>query len=262
MNESWYIYEFDPHSTYWEVGLRSYTWAMAPTHVAGHIWMCHGTGEWVIAHIWIRRMCCMLRDTHSYQWVMAHMNELLHMHESSKKSSFRVRGPSSDTRSFLRGPVLVPNALPARSLLALPQKSSFWVRGPCSDTWVRASYLRPLMKGLVLFYSEEGPRIWGPWRRGGPRIILLWGRASYDSTQVIWGPLENTGLFCRISSVLWGSFAKKTYILKEPTSSDTRQVICTCGMAHMNASWHLWMSHRTCFSSCHAFCMLSGRHHK
>ena len=30
--------------------------------------------------------------------------------------------------------------------------------------------------------------------------------------------LKNTGIFCRISSVLWGSFAKKTYIWKEPTN--------------------------------------------
>ena len=30
--------------------------------------------------------------------------------------------------------------------------------------------------------------------------------------------LEITGLFCRISSLLWGSFAKETYNFKEPTN--------------------------------------------
>ena len=30
--------------------------------------------------------------------------------------------------------------------------------------------------------------------------------------------LKITGLFCRISSLLWGSFAKETYNFKEPTN--------------------------------------------
>ena len=29
--------------------------------------------------------------------------------------------------------------------------------------------------------------------------------------------LKNIGLFCRMSSLLWGSFAKETYNFKEPT---------------------------------------------
>jgi len=44
------------------------------------------------------------------------------------------------------------------------------------------------------------------------------------------------GLFCRISSLLQGSFAKKTYHLID--SSNQSHPI-----AHMHASWHIWVNH-------------------
>ena len=42
-------------------------------------------------------------------------------------------------------------------------------------------------------------------------------RLSYG-VATISRPLIILGLFCRISSLLWGSFAKETYIFKEPTN--------------------------------------------
>ena len=39
--------------------------------------------------------------------------------------------------------------------------------------------------------------------------------------------LKIVGLFCRISSLLWGSFAKETYDFKEPTNR--RDPICVYG---------------------------------
>jgi len=37
---------------------------------------------------------------------------------------------------------------------------------------------------------------------------------------------ENTGLFYRISSLVWGSFAKETYDLKEPSNRSHPIVVC------------------------------------
>ena len=56
--------------------------------------------------------------------------------------------------------------------------------------------------------------------------ILVTGKTSQKSVryQIYYGVptisrlLKITGLFCRISSFLWGSFAKETYNFKEPTN--------------------------------------------
>ena len=48
-----------------------------------------------------------------------------------------------------------------------------------------------------------------------PRIRI---RVSDYGVATIGRLLKNIGLFCRISSLLWGSFAKETYHFKEPTN--------------------------------------------
>jgi len=73
--------------------------------------------------------------------------------------------------------------------------------------------------------------------------------------------LKIIGLFCRISSLFKGSFAKETYCFKEPTSRSHR--IChithlcvpclirvchdssTCNMTHSRATWRIHMWHDT-----------------
>jgi len=43
--------------------------------------------------------------------------------------------------------------------------------------------------------------------------------------------LKMIGLFCRISSLLWGSLAKETYHFKEPTNRS--HPICATGLMHI-----------------------------
>ena len=66
MNESWHIWM--SHGTY--------EWVMAYTNESWHIWMSHGTYEWVMAHMNESLHIWMFRDT--YGWVTARMNESWH----------------------------------------------------------------------------------------------------------------------------------------------------------------------------------------
>ena len=50
--------------------------------------------------------------------------------------------------------------------------------------------------------------------------------------------LKIIGLFCRISSVFWGSFAKETYNFKEPTNG--RHPIGPWMRCFWQAEWHVW----------------------
>ena len=45
--------------------------------------------------------------------------------------------------------------------------------------------------------------------------------------------LQITGLFCRISSVLWGSFATKTYHFQEPTNRSHPICVYGCTESHI-----------------------------
>jgi len=47
--------------------------------------------------------------------------------------------------------------------------------------------------------------------------MFQWAGTRY-SVATISRRLKTIGLFCRISSLLWGSFAKETYNFKEPTN--------------------------------------------
>ena len=66
--------------------------------------------------------------------------------------------------------------------------------------------------------------------------------------------LETIGLFCRISSVLYGSFAKETYNFKEPSnrshaimrSGRVQQRACTRARAHAHTRTHANTHARAC----------------
>jgi len=50
--------------------------------------------------------------------------------------------------------------------------------------------------------------------------------------------LKIIGLFCRISSLLQGTFAKETYNFKEPTSRS--HPICVLAHLYNGVPWHMW----------------------
>ena len=57
--------------------------------------------------------------------------------------------------------------------------------------------------------------------------------------------LKITGLFCRISSVLWGSFAKKTYNFKEPTHRSHPIAVAIVTHAQPHARTHTYTQTHT-----------------
>jgi len=96
-------------------------------------------------------------------------------------------------------------------------------------TWLiylrQDSYIRDWDWHLLL-------REWHEWLIG----FVDAGHASYGVAMISW-LLKIIGLFCRISFLLYGSFAKETYDLKEPTncSHPIRECICVTWLIHM---WH------------------------
>jgi len=82
MNESWHTYEW---VMYFKSELKKLkpVWMSHVTHmtelwhtyewVVAHIWMSHGTKEWVMAHMWMSHGTHMNESWHTYEWVMAHI---------------------------------------------------------------------------------------------------------------------------------------------------------------------------------------------
>ena len=68
-------------------------------------------------------------------------------------------------------------------------------------------------------------------RRCSSGVCSVGGFAQRYGVAAIFRPLKIIGLFCRISSLLQGSFAKKTYNFKEPTTCSHPIVILNSSLA-------------------------------
>ena len=186
-----------------------------------------------------------------YKWVMAHINESCRMWRRHTPLRFLQVHLNMDEswHTFLR----MSHVTYERVMAHINKSNHIWMRlAPLrflpvhlniDESWHIFLRMSPVTYEWGMSHMNESCHVS---RRLAPPRVLQVHFTSVSVNQARYGvatisrPLEIIGLFCRIQSLLKGSFAKETYNFKESTHRSHpifRNEVCHMWIRHVTHGW-------------------------